>query len=336
MGLGVGIIGLSDYDYIMLVGVRPGSAPHYHLPPYTHIFGRVDPAHVFQGARLVEVKYQPGSQHFAGVVHHHYGAPGSVASGLKESPPAFGIGSKMSAEGPAPELQVCSGIIYHCGLVDVDIQPVVRLQLKGGLHSGGAEGLLGGIPHPHLLCRTADFAHPGDVVAVFLGVVIPGNPECGMVLGHRELGELVLDHEIDQVRLLGEFVAEAQAVVVETEAHYHRDAVLFEGDGHLVVVVADDGFLSPHRLPGFVETGCLHILQGEAALHVHRLAVALALVPGGFGDIDLFSPESEAELAGLHHLPPVVLQFVGGNALFVHIEIQLELSARAEQSASRQ
>ena len=241
----------------------------------------------------------------------------------------------MGAEGPAPEFEVGGGIVHHRSLVDVYIQSVVRLELKGCLHAGRAECLLGGIAHLHLLCRTADFAHTRDVVAVFLGVVVPGYPESGVVAGHGELGKFVLDHEIDQLRLLGEFITEAQSVVVEAEADYHRYAILLERDGHLIVVVADVGFLPPDCLPGLVETGCLHVLQGKAALHVHRLAIAFAAVFRSLADVYLFSPESETESAWFHHFPALVSQFIGWFTFLVQAKIQPELFVGAEQSASR-
>lgn len=54
-------------------------------------------------------------------------------------------------------------------------------------------------------------------VFVLLGVVVAWDPEGRQVLGHGELGQLLPDDEVLETLLCGEFVAESQAVVVETE-----------------------------------------------------------------------------------------------------------------------
>lgn len=58
----------------------------------------------------------------------------------------------------------------------------------------------------------------GGGIVVFLGIVVAGNPEGGMVAGHGELCLFFLDHEIDQVLLFGKFVPEAQSVIKYPES----------------------------------------------------------------------------------------------------------------------
>ena len=58
--------------------------------------------------------------------------------------------------------------------------------------------------------------------AVFLGVEVAGKPPGFVIAGERELRDLVFDDERLQVFLLGELVAEAEAVVEEAEADDHR------------------------------------------------------------------------------------------------------------------
>jgi hypothetical protein len=69
------------------------------------------------------------------------------------------------------------------------------------------------------------------------------------------------------VLLLGELVAEAEAVVEEAEAQHYGAllrAGLAERDGQLAVVVADAPLLAPHRLPRLVLRRLLRLRHGEA------------------------------------------------------------------------
>ena len=220
-------------------------------------------------------------------------------------------------------------VVYQGCLVDVDVEAVVGLELQGGLHSGGAEELVGGVALGHLVGHGRNLREAADVVAVFLGVVVSGYPVCGMVAGHRELGEFLADHEIDQIGLLGEFVAEAEAVVINAEAHYHMHSVVVEGDGEFVVVVAYVGFLSPDRGPGLVETGALDILEAEAGLHVHGVAVALGLVFHCPASAYPLAAEGESQLAGGYDLAVAVFEAVGGDAFCAEREIKFDVAVGA-------
>ena len=96
-----------------------------------------------------------------------------------------------------------------------------------------------------------------------------------MVACHGELGQFLLDPEIDEGVLHRELVAEPKAVVVETETDLHHGGLLlggvvhafhaahrlFQRHQHLVVVVADVGFLAPNGFPSLVETVVFSVLQ---------------------------------------------------------------------------
>ena len=132
------------------------------------------------------------------------------------------------------KIEVHGRIVEGGGLVDVEIETVVGLHLDSRLHARFRER--GPRPAAVLMAhipQTADLRQFRLRVVVLLRVVVAGNPPRGVVAGHRELGQFLLDPEADQrivdvsrVQLGGQqvrkFVAEAQAVVVETEADLHH------------------------------------------------------------------------------------------------------------------
>ena len=92
---------------------------------------------------------------------------------------------------------------------------------------------------------------------------------------------LFLNEEIVEVALLGEFVAEAYSIVVDTEAQNHSaliltgrqtgavriagktvEPLLRQGDGVLVVVIADGSGLTPDGTPRLVE--CRGFFLGDS------------------------------------------------------------------------
>ena len=81
-----------------------------------------------------------------------------------------------------------------------------------------------------------------------------------MIASKGKLSQLLLNHKIGERVLHGEFIAESQTVIIETETDLHHCGLLFlilgwlqEGDKQLVIVVADLCFLAPDGLPGLVE-----------------------------------------------------------------------------------
>ena len=118
-----------------------------HLPPYTHVLHGVNPAHVLNGAGLVEVEDEAGSQHVRGLLTHLHRAPGALAGGLQTAFHALRIRGEEGgeSEGLVVQLQVGGGIIQDLRLMDVDVQAVARLHLEGRLDRHGRCNRLGGI-----------------------------------------------------------------------------------------------------------------------------------------------------------------------------------------------
>ena len=161
--------------------------------------------------------------------------------------------------------------------MQVDVQAFVGLHLEGHLHTRLGEHLLRGIVGQLIVIIPAtDSAQARGVVGIFLGVVVSGNPPGRMVPGHRILRKFVLNHKIGKAVLPRELVAEAQAIVKAAEADDHCFAhILFEGDGQLVIVVADAGFFSPDRFPGLVKGRTFFLLQGKTVIEAHGSTICL-------------------------------------------------------------
>ncbi len=97
--------------------------------------------------------------------------------------------------------------------------------------------------HRHHRLRGADRVERRLVVEIFLAVPqIRRLPPGGAVLREGEFGQLVRDIGVVQVRLVGEAVAEAQAVIEQAEGDVHltlQTRLLAEAEGQFVVPVAD-------------------------------------------------------------------------------------------------
>ena len=168
--------------------------------------------------------------------------------------------------------------------MDRDVQP--RLALDG-----------------HRRLGAADRADRGAAVEVFLAVPFPGRAPDGLaVLGQVELGDLRSDADRLQRGLVREFVAEAQAVVIQAEHHVHaalQAGGLGVADAPFVVMVADEAALAPRLLPGLV--------------HGHGLAGGdrqAALQRRGVG-------QQEAQLRRRDHHPPLTQDGVHRPAVVV-------------------
>ena len=236
--------------------------------------------------------------------------------------------------------QVHAGIVHEGCFVDVDVEAVVGLHLERGLHAAGAEEGLGAVAHHLLLEVLADFGEAAFAVLIFLGVVVAGNPPAEVVAGHRELGELLLDHEIGQGLAGGELVAEAETVVEEAEAHVHELVAVGLAQFHeqFVVVVAYLGLLSPHGLPHLVEgvglgAGQLEALcEGVAGSHIGL---------GDFVAVEVYllglhrAAQFEAEEAGKHDIRPLVCQGIFGYASVFEPEAQFKVPVGRLQGCGR-
>ena len=186
----------------------------------------------------------------------------------------------MGCEGHCLRIQfeVHARVVEKGCLVDVDIQAVVSAHLEGCLHSVHRIWSLRIVRVHclrHLLCDLRETAL-GEVI--FLSVIVTRHPPCCVVTGEGELCHLLLDHEVAEVLLIRELVAESETVVIETEADGHLlvGRGLHEVHEELVVVVADLCLLTPYGLPGLVEGSSLHTLHSEAVMEgVARLTVFL-------------------------------------------------------------
>jgi hypothetical protein len=127
-------------------------------------------------------------------------------------------------------------------------------------------------------------------------------------LGERELGQLVVDDRLGHRRLLGEGVAEADAVVEHPEHQVERAVRgdgLADGGAQFLVVVAHEAVLAPGLLPGLVVAAPR--LRGQREVAVQRAAAAQAEAQARIVDDRL----AEAKHAV-------------GQAAFVHVELDGE------------
>ena len=227
--------------------------------------------------------------------------------------------------------QVHAGVVDERSLMDVDIESVIGLHLERGLHSAGAEEGLRAVAYHLLLEILADFGETAFAVLVFLGVVVARNPPAEMVAGHRELGELLLDHEIGQRLARGELVAESESVVEEPETDVHELVASGLAQFHekLVVVVAYLGFLSPDGLPYFIERVRLGARELEA------LGEGITGADIGLGDFVAFesdflgfhrAAQLEAQQAREHDICPFVSQGIFRHASLFEPEAEFKVS----------
>ena len=217
----------------------------------------MNPGYVLVCARFIEVQHKPGFQLLAGVIHYLDSSPRALARGLHASLPALCVRGEGGNECQPVRVQyeMHAGIVDQSCLVNVDIEAVIRLHLKGGLHTGHRERSLGGVAAEGLLIVGPDFGKTALGVLIFLGVVVRRNPDSLVVSGHCKFGKFILDAEICHASLLREFVAEAESVIEKSEADGHPSAgcCLQKIDGQFVVIIAYFGFLAPYRSPGLVE-----------------------------------------------------------------------------------
>jgi hypothetical protein len=121
----------------------------------------------------------------------------------------------------------------------------------------------------------ADGAQRGAVVEIFLAIPFErGLPPRGRVLGEGELRQLLGDVDGLEVGLFGEFVAEADAVVLQPEDDVEdalRAVILLQADAELGVVVANALPLAPWLGPGRVGGGALDRDDVEVPVELGRV-----------------------------------------------------------------
>lgn len=180
-----------------------------------------------------------------------------MAGCLHVALPASGIGGEVRHEGErgGVELEMHAGVVDEGCFVEVDIEAVIGAHLQGGLHAGLRERCLRGVGGDGLGHESLNLGEARLHVVVLLGVIVAGYPEGHVVACEGKLGELFLDDEVGEAALLGELIAEAEAVVVEAEADVHEvaGALLFHTYEEFVVVVADGRLLAPYGVPGLIK-----------------------------------------------------------------------------------
>ena len=118
--------------------VVPTARAGNHLPPYSHILHRMDPADIVESAGFIQVKDHAALELLHGSLGDLDGAPGRHAGRLQTTLPAFGIGRQERAEVLALGQQVHAGIIDQRSFMDVDVEPLRGLHLQRSLHSARA------------------------------------------------------------------------------------------------------------------------------------------------------------------------------------------------------
>src|SRR5690349_22961720 len=124
--------------------------------------------------------------------------------------------------------------------------------------------------------RLRDLTQSRAVVEVLVAIPFAArDPPRRAVVGDRELGELVADAHLVQLRLIRELVAEADAVVERAEHDRERALrriLLDQAYAQLVVVITHIAALTPRLLPGFIESARLDAVGAHLALQLRRVA----------------------------------------------------------------
>ena len=182
--------------------------------------------------------------------------------------------------GLQPEIHIIhieehGGIVHQCGLVDVDVQPVIGAQHQRGLHGQPALCLrlvgLQSQPPLYLILQPGD---TGRGIGKLVGVIVSGNAIGGVVPAEVELSQFPAQGKVIHPVLLRHLIAEAQAVVEEAEAHQHLPSRTFlhQGQGHLVIMVPHAGILAPDRSPALIHGITAYCGDGKTRSQVRLIA----------------------------------------------------------------
>ena len=206
-----------------------------------------------------------------------------------------------------------ASVVQKRRLVNIHVDSVVRLHLKRGLHRIRRIWIVVRVRQQLRRQQGRDLRQAGLGIFILLRVEVARNPPGGVVAGHRELRQLVVDDEIFRPVHRPELVAEAQSVVEETEADCHQPfgRLVFQIDSQLVVMVADRLFLAPHRMPGLVVGASVgtHDFKILVEINLRMLVLLGHLRPV---HLDLrhveVTPQQESQPAVQHHLVLLVVQ----------------------------
>ena len=329
-----GIVGHSRPGLVIVaVGpCRTGSGEH--LPPHAHEFLGLDPRHVLYRAGFIQVIYQLRGQDVAGVVTDDDRPPGRMEGSLQVSPHPVLVRHQMSAQTEIGRIHIQEhgGIVHQRGLMDIDVQPVIRLEHQRGLHgqSSLGPGLVGLQVQP-LLYLLLQVGYPGCRIGELVGIVVSGDTERQMVSRQVELRQFIPQAHIVHPVLFRHLVAEAQAVVKQTEAHRHLPAapVLFQCQGHLMKIVPDTGILAPDRSPAPVHCIPTHGHHRKPGSQV-RLVPRQSQTAGGNDGQPLVGQFISHRPSGA---PDIEGQFPGGRAHLLRSRLRRQ-DGRQEEKGS--
>ncbi len=115
-----------------------------------------------------------------------------------------------------------------------------------------------------------------------------------MVGWHRELRQLICNHEIAETFLHRKFIPESESVIKKAKAYRHQTlrVFLFKVNYHFFVVITDLLFFSPNRLPCFIN---------RQSIYRHNLKTVFKM-PAVFNLFGLLDFKSET--TGIHHCFP--------------------------------
>ena len=241
----------------MFGAARPAPFALDHVPPDADELARLDPRNIAQLVGLVQVQDHVIHVEAGGVVGDGDGAPGGgeagVARHLGRARPRRQIGSERIALGAG---EIHAGIIDQRGFMQGDM---------------GAVGQL----HRHHRLGGADRVERGAVVEIFLAVpLIGGLPPGRAALREGELGQFLGDVGVMEIGLIGQAVAEGDAIIEQAEGHIHfalEIALLAEDQRQFIMMVADPGPFTPGLGPARVAARLLGIGQHQVALDLGRV-----------------------------------------------------------------
>ena len=113
-------------------GVAPLLASGYHLPPHSAILSRMNPRRILYLARLVEIEYEVGRKHVAGIVAYYHRTPRCVERSLYISLHTRSVWREPRLEHHVlvVEIEVHCGEVDAGGFMQIDVESVVGLELQ--------------------------------------------------------------------------------------------------------------------------------------------------------------------------------------------------------------
>ena len=314
VGLCLGIVRFAQFDGGQFVRICPSAFAGNHFPPYAYIFHRFNPRNIFIGTRFIQVQSQLGSKDVACVIADNNRTPWRLAGSLHIAFVTHCIGGqpRLKNQVLVVQVQVHTRIVHQSCFMQVDVQSVCRLHLKGGLHTCRRELCLRGVACDSFLHQSAYFGKFGLHVVILLRIVVARYPKRLMVARHSKLGTFFLDNKVVQVLLQRELVTEAETVVKEAETNDDIAVLrlLIQRYGHFIIVVTDLFYFTPHRFPGFIKRRGFGTGQSKS---VHQSRIIF---------------QFQTEFRGLNNRFSFVGKFVNRFTLGIYRKVQSELAVR--------